>query len=51
VVNKQLFNRALALKFFIKQKPGSLVDWKNGIIGILAFFPVVAISSNFSTRF
>jgi len=30
---------------------GSMVDWKNRIIGILAFFPVVAISSNFSTRF
>jgi hypothetical protein len=27
-----------------------LVDWKNGIISGLAFFPVVAISTNLSTR-
>jgi hypothetical protein len=39
------------MKLFYKQKPGSLVDWKNGTFGILAFFPVVAISSNLSTRF
>jgi len=51
VVYKHLFYRALALIFFLKQKPGSRVDWKDGITGILAFFPVVAISSNFSTRF
>ncbi|HAX94800.1 MAG TPA: hypothetical protein DCY25_12865 [Bacteroidales bacterium] len=30
---------------------GIMVDWKNGIRGVLAFFPVVAISSNFSTIF
>ena len=30
---------------------GSMVDWKNGIRGVLAFFPVVAISSNFSTSY
>ncbi len=29
---------------------GSLVDWENGIIRVLAFFPVVAISTNLSTR-
>jgi hypothetical protein len=30
---------------------GIMVDWKDGIRGVLAFFPVVAISSNFSTIF
>jgi hypothetical protein len=29
---------------------GKLVDWKKGIICGLAFFPVVAISSNLSTK-
>jgi len=29
---------------------GKLVDWKKGIIRGLAFFPVVAISSNLSTK-
>ena len=28
-----------------------MLDWNDGIRSILAFFPVVAISSNFSTRF
>ncbi|NLK55541.1 MAG: hypothetical protein GX293_11850 [Bacteroidales bacterium] len=30
---------------------GIMLEWNDGIRGILAFFPVVAISSNFSTRF
>lgn len=29
---------------------GKLVDWMKGIIRGLAFFPVVAISSNLSTK-
>jgi len=28
---------------------GELVDWNKGFSGVLAFFPVVAISSNLST--
>jgi hypothetical protein len=28
---------------------GGLVDWNREISGVLAFFPVVAISSNLST--
>ncbi|MGI6311349.1 MAG: hypothetical protein ACOXZU_07445 [Bacteroidales bacterium] len=30
---------------------GIMLEWNDRIRGILAFFPVVAISSNFSTRF
>ena len=30
---------------------GALVDWNKGIKSVLAFFPVVAISTNLSTRF
>lgn len=30
---------------------GDLVDWNNGMSSVLAFFPVVAISTNLSTRF
>jgi hypothetical protein len=29
---------------------GNLVDCKSGIVIVLAFFPVVAISTNLSTR-
>jgi hypothetical protein len=34
----------------IKQQPGSLIDWEKWNFRVLAFFPVVAISSNLSTR-
>jgi hypothetical protein len=28
---------------------GRLVEWEKGILSVLAFFPVVAISTNLST--